>query len=159
MTTRTYKTWPWNSFTVRKERRSGTTTELAKRARALLRDGTLPEYTLQAYVTLPRRRGHYLSLGLIKTRRLYEYLLAHPDLLERTRTNPQDGNRFAWVDFSEVACDVVLDRTPDEWHGPISIEERRRLRDQATVHAAAHGVPTNEPPPAAPFDADMDATS
>ena len=66
----------YNTFTVRRSRPSGNPTEWEKRREALNSDeGWLcPSHTVQSYVKLPRGSGKVMSVGLIKTRDLFDYL-------------------------------------------------------------------------------------
>jgi len=65
---------PWNSFTIRKERATGTMTEYEKRRKAIFGDrGYLyPEITIQAYINESRTK--LLSVGGIKTKFLFQYV-------------------------------------------------------------------------------------
>jgi len=56
----------WRTFTIRKERDSGATTEYEKRRQAILREWLYPVLTLQAYVTLDGEQ--LLGFGVAHTR-------------------------------------------------------------------------------------------
>ncbi len=66
---------PWNTFTLRYARESGTETEFSKRKKslAILEDGwVFPSVTVQAYVDYPRGQGNLRSVAVMNT----------PDLLQ-----------------------------------------------------------------------------
>jgi hypothetical protein len=66
---------PWNTFSIRKSRGTGTATELNKRLYALshLYDGYIfPHFTVQAYIS-QRRIGQLLSVAMAYTRQLIPY--------------------------------------------------------------------------------------
>lgn len=94
---------PYNSFTVRSERHTGTTTELAKRSEAI-KDGYLyPYYTVQCYVC-SNDPTKVLSAAIIKTSDLYAYMVS-PDTKHEVKTNHSDNN-FKVVYWSKLDfCD------------------------------------------------------
>jgi len=101
---------PYNTFTVRHTRTSGTRTEYEKRIAGLnaVRHGAIyPYFTIQAYVT-KRRVGHLLSVAVTTTKTLYSYIA---DNNIQTRTNNDDGNEFFYVPWTEymkhtISCSV-----------------------------------------------------
>lgn len=90
---------PWNSFTIRKSRTSGASTEYVKRMHALRnwRDGWLfPGLTVQAY--LEQGTDKLLSVGVVRTLDLFKHVETGRqgmDWLERS--NSVDDNVFIVV--------------------------------------------------------------
>jgi hypothetical protein len=105
-----YGTEPYDSFTIRAKRRSGAPTELEKKLDALQRQDqhfAVPHYTVQAWVER-RRTGRALHVLLVRTQDLFEFVVAHPDRVERRR-NPADGTEFivVWADdLRDAGVDV-----------------------------------------------------
>lgn len=78
----------WRSFTIRKERATGTTTEYEKLVNALNMGGAImPYYTVQAYVD----KESVIGVGVAKTEDIIDAIKAGKF---EERTNPQDGNLF-----------------------------------------------------------------
>jgi hypothetical protein len=73
---------PPDTFTVRKERQSGTQTEFEKRLNAIRKGGLFPHWTTQAYLDKPR--GELLSLGRVRTQ----------DLIEHINSGSEDNNDY-----------------------------------------------------------------
>jgi len=63
---------PYDSFTIRKSRDSGSKTEYKKRLEAIHNDRLYPHWTVHAY--LDRRGGELLSVGMVETKQLYLYI-------------------------------------------------------------------------------------
>ena len=61
---------PYNSFTIRKKRESGATTEYEKRNYAIQHNALYPKYTAQAFYS--RRNGALMSLAIAKTADIIE---------------------------------------------------------------------------------------
>ncbi len=100
----------WDSFTVRKERLTGSQTEFAKRRIALKSDGKYlyPYYTCQAYIS-ERRIGEILSLGIAKTKDIFEFIE------KGLATENKSDNPFfviAWGDFKTSNYEIQY------WHSP-----------------------------------------
>jgi hypothetical protein len=62
---------PYNTFTVRKARESGVSTEYEKRAYAIEHGGVYPFLTMQAYVD---ENENFLSVGIAKTTDVMEFV-------------------------------------------------------------------------------------
>lgn len=63
---------PPDTFTVRKQRQSGTQTEFEKRLNAIRKGALFPHWTTQAYLDKPR--GELLSLARVRTKDLIEHI-------------------------------------------------------------------------------------
>lgn len=89
-------TRPYNTFTIRKSRESGASTEFEKRRRAIAsKDGWLfPHLTVHAYVQKPERRGQLLSLGIARTADLVEYILKYPWQVSMRRVGRDGAAEF-----------------------------------------------------------------
>lgn len=104
---------PWNSFTIRKSRATGATTEYEKRIYALksIREGwVFPGLTVQAY--LSSQSNELLSVAAIKTYDLFAHVLKGRRGVDYTeRPNRQDGNVFIavfWDVLRKSGVDVVI---------------------------------------------------
>lgn len=101
--------YAWNTFTVRKHRTSGATTEYEKRLYALNNPNKhylIPALTVHAYIT-KRPNGKLLSVAVIPTEDLFGYLIVHG----RERRNTNDGNIFIyakWDDLKEARLPIVI---------------------------------------------------
>lgn len=92
---------PYDTFTIRYKRDSGTITEYTKRLDAFLNKdkGYLyPHVTIQAYVSTPRRNGLFLSAGACQTERMFslieDNILGHRGMVPRfEKTGYQWGTR------------------------------------------------------------------
>ena len=62
---------PFNTFTIRKERESGTKTEYEKRLLAIEKNGEYPYLTLQGYYN---ENGEVLSIGIARTKDIFEMI-------------------------------------------------------------------------------------
>lgn len=104
----------WRTHTIRRERPTGTATELAKRQLALQKPGEgwlLPALTVQAYLTKPRRTGRLISVGIVRTRDLYKYAELYP--CPEPRRNPDDGVLFDYYDWGAMrAAGVRVGEVP-----------------------------------------------
>lgn len=97
----------WESFTIRKSRSNGATTEWEKRIRALddVASGFIrPSLIVHAYIQRPRRTGDLLYVCMCRADDLFRLASddmrgdGKPDEGDRAwylQTNPQDGNEFA----------------------------------------------------------------
>lgn len=89
---------PYDSFTIRLSRDTGSKTEFAKRVEAMDSGEFLfPFYTCQAYFYGPKPKL-LISAGVIKTRDLFEYLLNQDYLHHRRTTNAT----FIFANWSDV---------------------------------------------------------
>ena len=87
----------WDTFTIRSSRHTGTETELSKRKKAIAEGYFYPAFTLQAYFT-NRQENRLLSLGVVKTLDLYEFIIAYPELVEERESD----NKFLVVKWSDL---------------------------------------------------------
>jgi len=82
----------FDTFSIRTKRPNGAETELAKRMR-VIRDPDggwlLPEFTVQAYMSEPKREGDLLSVAVVRTRALF--VRAHMLMI-----GFEDGGRRDW---------------------------------------------------------------
>lgn len=85
--------FPYCTFTIRKQRSSGAETEYEKRLRAIReRQGWLfPYFTVQAYLTQPKRFGDLLSVCVAKTEDVIDMIAR--DLCVTNRTD----NALFWI--------------------------------------------------------------
>ena len=92
---------PYNTFTVRKSRDSGTETEYTKRLRAIrTNDGWLyPHLTVQAYVT-SEQEGQLLSFAVAQTKSLIEHI---ESLGNHAVTKRTSNAEFYIVPFKDIA--------------------------------------------------------
>jgi len=81
---RIQKNCNYRSFTVRKERESGATTEYEKYIRAIQHGCIVPTFNVQAYVDT--KNSTILSGGVARTADIYEYIEKHPDEIEMKQT-------------------------------------------------------------------------
>lgn len=65
---------PYNSFTVRRSRKSGRITEFSKRYFAIENNWLYPYYTLQAYTSKRGNKGNVLSIAWCNTKDLIRYI-------------------------------------------------------------------------------------
>ena len=105
----------FDTFSIRTKRPSGAETEFAKRMRIISDpDGgfLLPEFTVQAYMSEPKRAGELLSVSAVRTRSLYLYA----DLLMSGFIDDADygkdwgrntagngGQEFVWISWDHLA--------------------------------------------------------
>jgi hypothetical protein len=86
----------YGTFTLRMTRRTGTETEIPKRLRALAENEMLPDYTVHAYINLPRRVGALIVAYIVKTAQLFAFIRDNLDWIKKKK-NPSDGNEFLAV--------------------------------------------------------------
>jgi len=82
----------WNTFTIRAARHTGAKTELEKRLSGIANGYFYPAFTMQAYFN-NRKDNLFLSLGIIKTKALFDFLKNYPDKIERNKSD----NSFVFV--------------------------------------------------------------
>lgn len=127
---------PWQTFTVRRRRDTGTTTEFEKRLDAIRsRDaGALyPALTVQAY--LKSGRGPLLSAAVMRTRDLYEHIAEHGAPTRRT-TNAEFFY-LAWSRLAIVGLPIRVwpdDRNGDSPPPPLDVPDTRHA-DQLSLWA------------------------
>lgn len=84
---------PYNTFTIRDARASGSETEYKKRLDQILNGDIYPRYTLQGYITNNKNDPEFLSGSIMRTKDLYinaEYL--------DNEVNPQQGGKWWFKD-------------------------------------------------------------
>jgi len=91
----------WHTFTIRKSRSSGATTEYEKRIKAIDGDGNFlwPSITVQAYVT-KRRTGTLINTAVVDTKAMFDFIKAGK---AEVKENNDDGNKFYRVDWEQLA--------------------------------------------------------
>lgn len=99
-------TYPFDTFTIRYSRKTGTKTEYAKRMEAIYGNmGYLyPYLTIQAYFDDKENPNRIMSFAIVKTEDLYRFVSNHLDdqnVIKR-RTVGVDGNEFLCVDFASL---------------------------------------------------------
>jgi len=89
----------WNTFTVRKYRKSGYKTEYQKRLEAINSNGKYiyPYLTCQAYVSLDQ--SHLLSCGVARTKDIFHEVESGNYI---NRINPDDETGFIAINFMDV---------------------------------------------------------
>lgn len=87
---------PWNTFTIRYERHTGTKTEYIKRTEAIKNEDFYPKYTIQAYT----KNGEIVSAAIIMTKQLYEFIdeYINTDLVEIKTSD----NSFLVVKWQDI---------------------------------------------------------
>lgn len=91
---------PYNTFTIRKERKSGSQTEFEKRIQQIEQGYFYPAFTLQAYFD-DRFWNELKSIAIIDTKRLYEYIKRNIDNPNRVNISKSD-NTFLFVHWSDL---------------------------------------------------------
>jgi hypothetical protein len=91
----------YNTFTIREKRHTGTITELEKRKIAIDRGYLYPTFTLQAYFD-NRENNELLSLGIIKTLELYNFVKNNPDKVHKNKSD----NDFVYVRWQDLGNNV-----------------------------------------------------
>lgn len=76
----------WQTFTIRKERYTGSTTEYEKRIAAIAGNGMYPMLTLQMYFD-HRSTNNLLSFGIMKTVDLYNLIETRPDIVKQNESD------------------------------------------------------------------------
>lgn len=87
----------YNTFTIREKRHTGTATEFEKRKEAIKNGYFYPAFTLQAYFD-DRKTNNLLSLGLIRTLDLYNFIENNP---EKVHVNKSD-NDFIYIHWKDL---------------------------------------------------------
>ena len=100
----------WNTFTIREKRLTGTITELEKREKQIATGYLYPIFTLQAYFA-SRENNKLLSLGIIKTLNLYEFMKNNPSKVHRRKSD----NDFVFVHWHDLGKSVKK-YPPDKNH-------------------------------------------
>jgi hypothetical protein len=93
----------YKTFTIRKERTTGETTEMVKRLDSFAKGGYLyPHWTIQSYLD-NRKDNTLLCCGVIETKSLFDYVnLLKTELAEQRAF---DGNVFIVVPFDVLAAE------------------------------------------------------
>ena len=91
---------PWNTFTVRHERDSGSCTELEKRGRSILQGSICPMITYQAYVSSD---GKLLSMAVAFTKDIIEHCLFNDVTSKHTGDNQIGQASFIAVKWQDMA--------------------------------------------------------
>lgn len=98
---------PFNTFTVRTKRSTGTKTEYDKRLEAIREGYLYPMLTTQAYICeINESEYKLLSCGVCNTQDLYDYIESTKDI--KTMQNQYDNNHFIPVDWGEFGKNYDL---------------------------------------------------
>lgn len=105
--------YPFDTFTIRYSRSTGTKTEYAKRMEAIFGDmGYIyPYLTIQAYLDDKNNPNEMLSFAIVKTADLYRFVSNH--IGDRDVVGIRqvcDGNEFLFVEFSKLVdagCKII----------------------------------------------------
>lgn len=108
-----WRDYPFDTFTIRYSRATGTKTEYEKRMEAIFggMGYIYPYLTIQAYFDDKENPNEILSFSIVKTADLYRFVSNHID--DRTKVGRKpvyDGNEFLYVDFSKLVdagCKII----------------------------------------------------
>lgn len=90
----------WATFTVRKERKSGTVTEFEKRQKAISSGLAIyPQLTLQSYINF---NGELLGYGLVATKDLFDVISCGDCRIQHTGREQIGQASFYVVGFSKI---------------------------------------------------------
>lgn len=95
----------WRTFSIRRERPHGVSTELEKRLYAIdnpSHNWLFPAVTVQAYLTLPKPGGCLLEAAVIHTRDLYRYARDNPCKEPRCTRDEHGVVWFDWYRWSDL---------------------------------------------------------
>jgi len=87
----------WDTFTIRYKRHTGSKTEYEKRIENIENGEFYPALTLQAYLN-NRNENKLLSLGVIRTKDLYELTQTHKELFKMRKSD----NEFKFISWSDI---------------------------------------------------------
>lgn len=87
----------WDTFTIRKSRDSGTKTEFTKRIEQINKGYLVPTFTLQAYYD--DKKQQLLSIAVVKTEKLYEFIANNPNKVRENRTTNATFIIVRWQDL------------------------------------------------------------
>ncbi len=87
----------WDTFTIRSERHTGNKTELQKRQEQIDQGYFYPYFTLQAYFD-NRQDNNLLSIGIIRTIDLYEFMAFYPEKVHGRKSD----NCFLYVKWCDL---------------------------------------------------------
>lgn len=96
---------PWNTFTIRYERHTGTKTEYQKRIEAISGGYFHPKLTLQAYFQSGTEK--LLSAAIVDTQCLYALCESQPELVHENMSD----NIFKyvhWYDLKKHGCRIMI---------------------------------------------------
>ena len=87
----------WRTFTIRKERYTGTKTELEKRLEQIEKGYIYPAFTLHAYFD-NKDDNNCLGLAVVRTKNLYDFVLQNPDKIQENKSD----NKFLIVKWDDI---------------------------------------------------------
>ena len=90
----------YRTFTLRKSKTNGATTEYSKRSQAIANDSLYPKWTIQAYVN----NDELVAAAAVRTRHLIERCDMYP---EQIKTNWSDGTQFLWIGWDQCDEDQI----------------------------------------------------
>jgi len=98
--------YPYNSFTIRFKRHTGAETEFEKRNKQIQHGYFYPAFTLQAYFD-NRENNNLLSLGIIPTRTLYDFIEKNKGRLNQKGLpiikEKKSDNIFLFINWNDLA--------------------------------------------------------
>ena len=100
---------PFNTFTIRKKRDSGSITEFEKRKHAIKKDYLYPFYTIQAYVS--DIDDSLLSCAIAKTKDIFEYIEKYNPSKNHTGKEQKGQSEFIivdWLDFKKAGYRICI---------------------------------------------------
>lgn len=93
---------PYNSFTIRSNRKSGVDTELKKRLYQIDNGYFYPAFTLQAYFD-NRNDNNLLSIAIIRTKDLYNLYLNSPEKFQKNKSD----NDFVFIYWANIERNLI----------------------------------------------------
>lgn len=88
---------PYNTFTIRSERHTGSKTELEKRLEQIEKGYFYPEFTMQAYFD-NRKDNNLLSIAVVRTKDLYNLYKCSPEMFEKNKSD----NNFVFIRWYKI---------------------------------------------------------
>lgn len=89
----------YNTFTIKKERASGTKTEYKKRVEAIEKNYLYPFYTMQAYIDI--NKNQLISLAVCQTQSLFTKISNNQYCIKNTGSNQNGQAAFYIIDWKE----------------------------------------------------------
>ena len=99
---------PFNTFTIRKQRSTGTLTEYEKRKQQISKGYIYPYFTLQAYFD-NRKEKNLLSIAIMKTIDLYGELEINPHAKMRNSDNEFIYLPWENIPQNKIKCQLPVD--------------------------------------------------
>ena len=99
---------PYNTFTIRRTRDTGTETEYSKILRALSEEDLVPKYIIHAYIS-ERRIGRLLSFAIAKTKDIFQMIIDRNCKIQQNFIG--DENTFyiiSWTNMQYHGYDIKI---------------------------------------------------